>query len=73
VCNRKHVSDFPAINIIHVTKPFKPAQAFLLNCKDIYFERVRQAENENVALTVYLIFLIYFADGFYFYYFTGNN
>jgi hypothetical protein len=42
-----------------------------MNCKDIYFERVRQAENENVAPAVFLIFLIYFADGFYFYYFTG--
>lgn len=43
----------------------------MLNCKDIYFERVRQAENENVATAIFLIFLIYFADGFYFYYFTG--
>lgn len=54
-------------------KHFKLAQVLLMNCKDIYFERVRQAENENVALTVYLIFLIYFADGFYFSYFTGIN
>jgi hypothetical protein len=55
----------------HAHEHFELAQVLVLNCKDIYFERVPQAENENVAPAVFLIFLIYFADGFYFSYFTG--
>jgi len=60
-------------NTFHILKQFKLAQVLLLNCKDIYFERVRQAENEIVALPVYVIFLLYFADGFYLSYFIGIN
>jgi len=50
---------------------FKLAQVLLLNCKDIYFERVRRLKMKMLPRPFFWIFLIYLQMDFIFLIFTG--